>query len=75
MSRVGERLSHIHRVGGENSTNAPKTLNSAIAAHSDFDLLVQRYNTLLYMKQNSRDVEQLQKLGREAENLKTKIKK
>lgn len=43
-------------------------------AHSDFDILVQQYETISKLRQSSRDVDQLQKLGSSAEMLKRRIK-
>uniref|UniRef100_A0AC34GR87 DNA helicase n=2 Tax=Panagrolaimus sp. ES5 TaxID=591445 RepID=A0AC34GR87_9BILA len=72
MKRVGDHLSNFHRLS--EYIDSPKTLKAAIQAHSNFDLLVQRYESLSKLKQQSHDVEQLQKLGASAENLKKRIK-
>uniref|UniRef100_A0A914YBM4 DNA helicase n=1 Tax=Panagrolaimus superbus TaxID=310955 RepID=A0A914YBM4_9BILA len=72
MKRVGDHLSNFHRLSEH--VDSPNTLKAAIQAHSNFDLLVQRYETLSKLKQQICDVEQLQKLGASAENLKYRIK-
>lgn len=74
MSRVQKYVENVYNAaesGGESST---KTIRGAMESHSDFDLLAQLYEEICTLKKTTRSVDELQKIGAKAEELRKKIR-